>query len=149
MPVNWFFMLIALIAGILMPTQAAVNNKLAAYVHSPVLSAFISFVVGTVALLIYILAGGIPLNNMAGIKNAPWITWTGGLFGAFFVTAVVVLVPRLGVALTFSIIIAGQMLATLPIDHYGFLGTAVREISAARILGVLFVIVGVVLIRKF
>lgn len=146
---NWFFLLIALIAGTLMPTQGAVNNKLATYVHSPVLSAFISFLVGTVALLAYILATGIPLNNLTGIKNAPWITWTGGLYGAFFVTAVVMLVPRLGVALTFSIIIAGQMLATLPIDHYGFLGTAVREISFPRILGVLFVIAGVVLIRKF
>jgi bacterial/archaeal transporter family-2 protein len=146
---NWFFLLLALVAGALMPTQAAVNNKLATYVHSPVLSAFISFLVGTVALLVYILAAGIPLNNMASTKNAPWITWTGGLCGAFFVTAVVVLVPRLGVALTFSLLIAGQMLASLPIDHYGFLGTAVREINLPRILGVLFVIIGVVLIRKY
>ncbi len=149
MLINWFFMFIALIAGMFMPTQAAVNNKLDSYIHSPVLSALISFVVGGVALLVYILVAGIPLNSITAAKNAPWISWTGGLYGAFFVTAVVVLVPRLGVALTFSIIIAGQMLATLPIDHYGFLGTAVREISAARILGVIFVIVGVVLIRKF
>lgn len=146
---NWFFLLLALAAGALMPTQAAMNNKLATYVHSPVLSAFISFLVGTVALLVYILAAGIPLNNMAAAKNAPWISWAGGLCGAFFVTAVVVLVPRLGVALTFSLLIAGQMLASLPIDHYGFLGTAVREITLPRILGVLFVIVGVVLIRKY
>lgn len=149
MMVQWLFFLLALFAGTLMPTQAIVNNKLAAYVHSPVLSAFFSFVVGTLALLVYILAAGIPLNNLGAVKNAPAITWTGGLYGAFFVTAVVVLVPRIGVALTFSLLIAGQMLATLPIDHFGLLGAPIREFNLPRLLGVIFVIVGVVLIRRF
>ena len=149
MPYNWLFIFIALFAGALMPVQGIVNNKLATYVEVPVLSAFISFLVGTVALLLYIAATGVPMSNMLGAKNAPWSAWTGGLYGAFFVTAVVLLVPRLGVALTFSLIVAGQMLATLPIDHFGFLGTAVRDISLPRIAGVVFVIVGVVLIRKY
>ena len=91
---NAFYLFIALFAGALMPTQAAVNNKLATYVHSSILSAFFSFVVGTVALLAYIVAAGIPMNKLMAVKNAPLITWTGGLYGAFFVTAVVVLVPQ-------------------------------------------------------
>ncbi len=54
-----------------MPTQAAINNKLAMSVDSPILSAFISFAVGTVALFLYILATGIPLGNLHEAKNAP------------------------------------------------------------------------------
>jgi bacterial/archaeal transporter family-2 protein len=115
---NYVFLLLAVLAGMMMPTQAAINNRLANYVESPVLSAFISFAVGTIALLLYILATGIPLGNLISAKNAPFVAWTGGILGAFFVAATIMLVPRLGVALTFSLVIAGQMLVTLVIDHY-------------------------------
>lgn len=146
---NWLFFLLALLAGAAMPTQAAVNNKLAGFVNSPVLAAFISFVIGTLALFLYILSTGVPLSQLTSAKNAPAIAWAGGLLGAFFVAAVVTLVPRLGVALTFSVLIAGQMLLTLLIDHYGFLGVPVKEVNIPRFLGVLLVIAGVVLVRRF
>ncbi len=142
-------LILALLAGAMMPTQTAINNKLATVVQSPVLSAFISFAVGLVALFIFIVASGTSFSNLSYSKNAPPVAWLGGLCGAFFVTAVVTVVPRLGVALTFSILILGQMIATLPIDHFGFLGLPVKEINVPRILGVLLVIAGVVIIRKF
>lgn len=145
----WLYYLLALIAGIMMPTQGAINNKLAIHVQSPTLSAFISFAVGLVALFVYIIISGIPLSNLTYSKNAPPVAWLGGLCGAFFVTAVVLVVPRLGVALTFSILILGQMLATLPIDHFGFLETPIREINLPRIIGVALVVLGVFLIRRF
>ncbi|HEX8737075.1 MAG TPA: DMT family transporter [Pyrinomonadaceae bacterium] len=146
---NYFFIILAILAGMMMPTQAAINNKLADAVQSPILSAFISFVVGTTALFLYALATGVPLWNLASAKNAPLIAWTGGLLGAFFVAATVTVVARLEVALTFSLIIAGQMLITLVIDHFGFLGVPVKEINIPRLLGVTLITVGVILIRRF
>ena len=146
---SWIYVILALVAGTMMPTQAAINHKLATHVQSPVLSAFISFGVGLLALFIYILATGIPLSNLSLSKNAPPVAWLGGLCGALGVTTVVMVVPRLGVALTFSIIILGQMLATLPIDHFGFLGLQIKEVSLPRLVGVVFVILGVFLIRRF
>lgn len=141
--------MIALLAGAMMPTQAATNNKMAAFVDSPVLAAFISFFVGTIALFAYILISGIPLGNLAGAKDATAIAWIGGLLGAFFVAATVTLVPRLGVAMSFSLIIAGQMMVTILIDHFGLLGVEVKPISFARIAGILLITAGVVLIRRF
>jgi transporter family-2 protein len=146
---NYFFIVLAVVAGMMMPTQAAINNKLAASVDSPILAGFVSFAVGTVALFIYILATGVPIGNLASAKNASAIAWTGGILGAFFVTATVSLVPRLGVALTFSLVIAGQMLITLVIDHFGLFGVAVKEINIPRILGAMLIMFGVILIRKF
>lgn len=146
---NWIYLFLALIAGMMMPTQGAVNNKLSMYLQSPLLSSFFSFVVGTVALFIFILISGIPLSQLGNAKHAPAISWTGGLLGAFFVTAVVFILPRLGVAMTFSLIILGQMLVTLPIDHYGFLGVAVKEINLPRVIGVLLIIIGAIIIRRF
>jgi len=145
----YLYLLLALIAGALMPTQAATNNKMAAFVDSPILAAFISFFVGTVALFVYVLATGTPLGNLASAKNAPPIAWVGGFMGAFFVTAAVTLVPRLGVAMTFSLIIAGQMMVTLVLDHFGFLSLEQRPVTIPRVLGILLITGGVILIRRF
>ena len=91
---SYFFIFLAVIAGMMMPTQAAINNRLAIEVNSPILAAFISFVVGTIALFIYILATGIPLGNLVSAKNAPLIAWTGGILGATFITIGVILIRK-------------------------------------------------------
>jgi transporter family-2 protein len=146
---TYFFIILAIVAGMMMPTQAAINNKLADEVSSPVLAAFISFVIGTIALFVYILLAGVPLNNLGHLKNASVISWTGGILGAFFVAFAIILVPKLGVALTFSLIIAGQMLVTLVLDHYGFFGVPMKEANIQRLFGVLLIIGGVVLIQRY
>jgi len=146
---SYFFIVLAVVAGMMMPTQAAINSKLADEVNGPILAAFISFAVGTLALLVYILVTGIPLSNLAQLKNASLVSWTGGFLGAFFVASSVVLVPKLGVALTFGLLIAGQMLITLVLDHYGFFGIPVKEVNIQRVLGVGLIIGGTILIRKF
>jgi transporter family-2 protein len=146
---NYIFIILAICAGMMMPTQGAINSKLASFVESPVTAAFISFFVGTIALFIYMLVTGTPMSSFANSKNAPVITWTGGILGAFFVTVIASSVPRLGVALTFSLAIAGQMLITLVIDHFGLLDVPVKEISIPRILGVVLIVAGVIIVRRF
>ena len=146
---TYLYLLIALVAGAMMPTQAATNNKMASVVASPILAALISFAVGTAALVAYALLSGETLASLAQARNAPPIAWIGGFLGAFFVAAAVMLVPRIGVAMTFSLIIAGQMIVTLIIDHFGLLGVPIKEVSCARIGGILLITAGVVLIRRF
>ena len=146
---TYLYLLIALVAGAMMPTQAATNNKMATVVASPVLAALISFAVGTVALFVYALLSGETLASLAAARNAPVIAWVGGFLGAFFVASAVILVPRIGVAMTFSLIIAGQMIVTLIIDHFGLLGVPVKEVSLVRVGGILLITAGVVLIRRF
>ena len=146
---NYLFIILAIVAGMAMPTQATVNSRLAESVSSPVLAAFISFAVGTVALFGYILLTGIPLSQLANSKNAPTVAWIGGFLGAFFVAVMATVVPKIGVALTFSLAIGGQMLVTLLIDHFGWLGVPEKPINMWRVLGAAFITVGVILIRKF
>jgi len=146
---NWLLLLLALLAGTLMPTQAVVNNKLATYLPHPALAAFISFASGTLSLIIYILASGISFGQLISAKNAPLVAWSGGLMGAIYVVAVINLVPRLGVALTFSVLIAGNLVITVLLDHIGFLGIPVKPINFPRLLGVLLVLLGVILVRRY
>ena len=146
---NYFFIFLAIFAGMAMPTQGVVNSKLAGYVDSPVSAAFISFAVGTVALFVYMLLTGVPLSGLASSKNAPLVAWIGGFLGAFFVTVMATVVPKIGVALAFSLAIGGQMLVTLLIDHFGWLGVPEKPINLYRVLGAAMITIGVVLIRKF
>ena len=146
---TYLYLLIALLAGAMMPTQAATNGRMASFVESPILAALISFAVGTIALLVYALLAGETFASLAAAKNAPAIAWIGGFLGAFFVASATLLVPRIGVAMTFSLFIAGQMIVTLIIDHFGLLGVPVKEVSLTRVGGILLITAGVVLIRRF
>ncbi|MBX3243350.1 MAG: DMT family transporter [Acidobacteria bacterium] len=145
----YFLILVAVILGIILPLQVAINSKLGDAVANPLLAAFASFFVGTVSLLAYILITGIPLSKLAGAKDASPIAWTGGVLGAIYVAGSIILLPKLGVALTISLILAGQMLMSVAMDHFGLFGLPVKEISLARVAGVLLIVIGVVLIRKY
>lgn len=145
----YFLLAVALVAGAVLPVQTAVNNKMAVAVGSPVLGALVSFAVGTLSIFIYSVVSGESLASLSGSKAAPAVSWIGGLLGAFFVTATIILLPRIGVAMTVSLIVAGQMITALVMDHFGLLGLDVRQITPLRIVGVVLISLGVVLIRKF
>ncbi len=116
---------------------------------NPILAAFISFAVGTIALFVYILLTGVPLSQLTQSTNAPLVAWIGGFLGAFFVSVMATVVPRIGVALAFSLAIGGQMIITLLIDHFGWLGVPEKPINLYRVCGAALITVGVILIRKF
>lgn len=146
---NYFFILLAITVGMAGTAQAAINNKLNDYLLNAVVVALVSFIVGGVALFAYVLISGGQLSAIWTSKNVPWYAWTGGVLGAYFVACTVLLIPRLGVALTFSLIVAGQMVLTLIIDHYALFGVPQRPATLARIGGVACIVLGVVLIRRF
>ena len=144
-----FFILIAILAGAVLPLQAGLNIQLGKSVHQPIFAAFASFLVGTIALFIYLLFLKFDFSTLSIINTvSPWV-WLAGLFGAFYVAAVIILAPKLGTALTFSLIVAGQMAVSVAFDHFGLLGLSVKSINWQRLLGVAFLITGVLLIRRF
>lgn len=88
----------------------------------------------------------VPAASMAG--RIPWWTWSGGLFGAVFIGLAILLVPKLGAATFFALLVTGQMLASVVFDQIGLLGLAQRPIDLPRLVGVGLLIGGVVLIRR-
>ncbi|MFI5152139.1 MAG: DMT family transporter [Chitinophagales bacterium] len=149
MQARLIFILIALVLGAILPIQAAINTRLVKTVGTPVAAAFVSFAVGTLALLIYLLITR--QFNWQGTMalQAPWWIWIGGLLGTFYVAGIVALLPSLGTVLTFSLVIAGQTIAAVIIDHFGWLNVAIREVSPGRIVGIILLIIGVVLVRRY
>jgi transporter family-2 protein len=145
----WLYLLVCLLAGALMPLQAGVNAQLARWIGHPVMASLVSFAVGTLALFAYTAAVRPQLPPLAALAAAPWWVWVGGLLGSVFVTAAAAFAPRLGAATFISITIAGQVLVSILLDHYGAIGFAARPVTVPRLLGALLLIVGVLLVRKF
>lgn len=146
MKIIW--LLLAFVAGGLLPVQAGLNAKMGKALSSPVHASLLSFVTGGIAIAIFLLLVKQPVN-WQGAKETPWYAWLGGLLGAFYVTVIILAYPRIGPALTFGLVVLGQMLIAVLLDHFNVLVAQVHAINIWRILGVLMVIGGVVLIRKF
>ena len=140
---------LALVAGMALPTQFAINSQLRNVVGGPVLAAGISFVVGTVVLLVATVVIRRAVPDLGSVVGAPWWMYLGGLLGAGFVLASVILTPRLGAATTIGLFLAGQVFASIIIDHFGLFRVAVQEATAPRFLGALLILAGVFLVQRF
>jgi bacterial/archaeal transporter family-2 protein len=102
-----FYLLFAFVAGAMIPFQVGVNARLAHVVHGPIRAAFVSFVVGTIALLILSAIVWRPLPTSGRLAGAPWWAWIGGLLGAFYVAGSIVTGPKLGAATLIAAVVAG------------------------------------------
>lgn len=137
-------------AGALLPLQAGINTQLKNYLGNASLASLVSFVAGALSLLIYVVVSRTPLPTAGTLARVPWWAWLGGgVCGATYVVLVILTVQRLGAAVGFSLVIAGQMLMSVVLDQFGMVGFPTHAISGGRIIGVVLLIVGVVLIRRF
>jgi len=139
---------VAVVAGGVLSVQAGVNTVLARRLGGPLQATLASFLVGSVALLALSWARRRTWPSIDEMGRVPAPLWSGGLLGAFYVVATIVLSPRLGAATLFAVSIAGQMVAAIVLDHFGALGFASHPITVLRIIGVALVVSGVVLIRS-
>src|SRR5262245_8464768 len=146
---RYILMLSTLFIGAILPVQAVLNTRLGKQTGGALISSTLRFLVGLIALLIInLVANYSALSNMRLLSVSPWYVWMGGLLGAIYVTCIIFVNQQQGVALTFALVVAGQIFVSLVIDHYGLFGSIVRPISIAKIMGALLIIAGLVLIKK-
>jgi transporter family-2 protein len=141
-------LLLAVFIGSLLPVQTGVNAQLRTFLGTPMATALVSFVVGTVGLLVAVLWLRTPVPLAEAWSHSAWWQWTGGLLGAIYIAAVVVLAPRLGAGTLIAAVVGGQMVASLVLDHFGLVGFPEHPISGLRLLGAALVMLGVALIQR-
>lgn len=143
----WWLLALPLLAGALMPLQAGINGQLANNLSSVMSAALVSFVVGTLALLAIVIVQR-DLPTLGALKSLSWWHLGGGLMGAFFIATAAFTGPRIGAMLFMSLILAGQMVMALLLDHQGWAGFREAPISLGKLAGVALIIGGVWLIRR-
>lgn len=145
---KFIWIIMAFVAGTFLPVQAGLNAKMGKAIESPVYASMISFITGAIAVFIYILFTKQHVS-WAGLRSAPAYTWLAGALGAFYVTTVILAFPRIGPALTFGLVVLGQMVIAVILEHFNTLVAHQHNISAWRIVGVLLIVGGVIIIRRF
>lgn len=136
-----------LLAGIGIPIMAALNAGLGIRLQSASLAAAILFLVGMVASIAYMLViEGVPRSFTA--VNTPFYYYLGGLFVVFYVLGITWVAPRFGVGNAVSFVLLGQLLSMLTIDQFGLMGAPQTSITLPRIIGIMFMAIGVFLVVR-
>jgi len=134
--------------GALLALQVGLNAMMRSYVGSAVIAALINFLVGSVALAAAALATRAPWPTATQLAGIPWWVWLAGLGGASYVAASAVVGPLIGGAAFVALVVTGQMICSMTLDHFGVLGFPERSIDLPRIAGAVLMVVGVILLTR-
>ena len=141
----WLVILIGLIGGVGVGLQVPIAGAMGQRVGG-VASSFIIHVSGAIFSGIFLfLRGGEKIKDW---HTLPWYMLIAGIFGLILYLTINVTLPRLGSTMMVVLIIVGQLLAGLVVDHFGLLGVATRHIDLPRALGVVVLVLGAYLIAK-
>ena len=124
------------------------NALLGKEAKNPMYASMFSFIIGTILIALYVFTTGQTVA-WEGVRAAPWYAWLGGLFGAYCLTAIILAFPNLGPGLTFGLLVAGQMIISVALEHFNILVAEPHPISLLRVLGILLVVGGVIMVRVF
>ncbi|WP_444935079.1 DMT family transporter [Microbulbifer sp. JTAC008] len=145
---TYALLVFALIVGGSLASQAGVNSQLRVALNSPIQAAFISFLIGTVILGTISIFQNESWFTKESISALPWWAWLGGAFGAFNIAMSVFLAPKLGALVLAISIVCGQVIASIVLDHNGWLGYPKIELSLTRISGAVLIVLGVILVAR-
>jgi transporter family-2 protein len=139
---------VTFIAGALLTIQVGMNATLGRVCGDTRFAVLVSFLVGTVGMLVYFAASGGQLPARGTLAAVPLWAWFGGCLGAFYVAAATIAGPRIGAGALLALVVFGQLCASLLVDQFGWLGFPLRPLSPTRIAGVALLLSGVGLIVR-
>lgn len=146
---NWFWLLLAAIAGSVVPIQAAANARLGTALGHPIWGVIVNTVLATAIVGGYGLVfrpGNLTADNLAGI---PWWAYIGGACAAVYLFSISAAAPRLGGATLIGMIVLGQLVVAALLDHFGALDLPQQPLTLGRVAGLLLILVGVIAVRRF
>ncbi|MBS7662152.1 DMT family transporter [Pseudomonas lalucatii] len=144
---NAWLLALPFLAGACLPLQAGINGQLAKQLSSVLAAALLSFIVGSLALLL-VVATQRQLLGLDALKGLDWWHWSGGLLGACFIATAAFAGPRVGALLFMVLVIAGQLSMALTLDHFGWAGFREAPVSLGKFAGLLLIVAGIWLIRR-
>ncbi|MDD0824226.1 DMT family transporter [Mannheimia sp. AT1] len=146
----WLWRAVGVLGGISMATQAAVNGELGNVLGSPLSSAIVSFLVGTLGLLfVVIFYEKSVVNLVKSTKEQPFWMWLGGVLAGSFIFASVWLVPQIGTGSVVMLMLLGLISGSILVDRFGLFSVVKKAILPSQIIGIVLLLAGVACIRVF
>ncbi len=147
---NLVYVVVAILAGVLFAIQPAINENVGRSLNHPIQASFVSFLVGTLLLLIINFALGLKLPSTDKLVAVPWWLWlAGGAIGAFVVTTALSIQPKIGAGVWISCFIFGQLVMSILLDNFGWLGLSIHPINPMRSLGAFLLAIGAILVAYY
>jgi transporter family-2 protein len=143
----WFLYLLALGAGLSVAVQQVLNGNLRSALNSPAWAGLVSYLGGLLTMAVVLVATREPLPSWKLVSATPWWAWSGGILGGVFIILMILLLPSLGAATLLALVVAGQMVAGIAMDHFGLFGLIQHPVSVSRLAGIALIIGGVLLIK--
>lgn len=81
-------------------------------------------------------------------RESPWYALGAGVLSLVIIGAVSYAIPRVGTVTSTFLIVSGQLLASVIIDHYGLFDTTVRQLDSSRLAGIGVLLCGIWLIVR-
>ena len=135
-------------SGFGLTLQIGMNSKLRTVLQNANTAALISFLVGTMGLIVLLVVTRTPVPARDTLASVPGWAWFGGLMGAFYVAISTVVASQLGTASLLGLALSGQLAMALVVDHYGWLGMPEHPITLTRLAGVALLGLGAWLIAR-
>ena len=149
MNLPWLFFALALLAGMLITVQTGSNARLKEAFGETLPAVIVSSSLGIILLVAVTLAGRIPWPSLSSVAATPWWGWVGGALGAIYAVTTVLLARELGAATLTALVVTGQLVCSVVLDHFGWVGFTEHAAGAGRILGCLLMVAGFFLIARF
>ena len=131
--------------GIAMTFQTAINSQLRESLYSPLQAALFSFLVGTIVLAVLVFFQNADKPALTTLVQLPWFLWMGGCLGVYAISISIYTAPKLGFLTLSGLIVFGQVVTSMLLDHFGLLGTEKTAIHWQRLLGGVVIFIGVLL----
>ena len=144
---NLAYALLAAAAGACIALQASANGMFRRNVGDPWYPTFFSICGTFVTAVTFMLLLRPPTPSGETLRTTQWWNWVGGPLGAAIVLAGAALTPRLGAAAFIALVVGGQLVCSVVLDHYALMGLPEQPITPGRVAGVALVVAGVVCIK--
>lgn len=149
MNLPWLFFAAALLAGTLITMQTGSNARLKEAFGEPLPAVIVSSALGIILLVAVTLTARISWPSLTSIAATPWWGWVGGALGAVYAVTTVLVARELGAAPLTALVVTGQLVCSVVLDHFGWVGFTEHAAGIGRIMGCLLMLAGFFLIARF
>lgn len=131
--------LVGLLGGVAVGLQSPLAGAMSQQVGGAA-SSLIVHVSGAVFSAVLLAARG--GENISALSSLPWYMFASGVFGVILYLSLSSTLPRLGAGVALTLIIVGQLVVGLMIDHFGWFGVTVRSFDLTRAAALVFLLIG-------
>jgi bacterial/archaeal transporter family-2 protein len=138
-----FYIIFSILIGAMLSIYLPMNSTVSKYLGSPITANITFFSVALVtSILIFAFKG--EFAAIRKIKEVPPWLYLTGVFSGLMILGTSFLLPKIGVRKFFILSVSGQIFMAVIVSHFGFLGTPKDLISIKKVIGAIFIILGVI-----